>query len=59
MSAKNGKMKLVLRLGEGKSVKPEIILERLLKSQGNYAKMYMVRRTDLYIESSSGELYEP
>ena len=59
MSVKNKTMKLVLRLGEGKSVKPENILENLLKNRGNYAKIYVIRRTNLYIEASTGELYEP
>ena len=59
MSVKNEKMKLVLRLGEGKSIKPEIILKNLLKNKGNYAKIYIIRRTCLYIETSSGELYAP
>jgi hypothetical protein len=59
MSAKDAKIKLILRFGEGKNVKPGNVLEKLLKNEDNYAKIYKIRRTNLYIETSSGELYEP
>jgi radical SAM family uncharacterized protein/radical SAM-linked protein len=59
ISLKSGKIKFVLRFGEGKSVKPEIVLEKLLKNEDNYAKIYIIKRKGLYIETSTGELYEP
>ncbi|MDR2191892.1 MAG: TIGR03960 family B12-binding radical SAM protein [Endomicrobium sp.] len=59
MSVKNAKMKLILRFGEGKNVKPELLLENLLKNKGNYAKIYIIKRANLYIETSSGDIYEP
>lgn len=48
-----------LRFGNGKTVKPEMILKKLLENQENYAKIYDVEKLNLYIELSNGEIYEP
>ena len=54
-----GGLLIRLRFGEGKTVKPEMILIKLLENQENYAKIYEIERNKLYIETSNGELYEP
>ncbi len=55
----NGNLSLFLRFGQGKSVKPGMILKKLLENQENYGKIYHTVRTNLYIETSNGEIYEP
>lgn len=59
MSVENGTLKLILRFGQGKSVKPKLILKKLLENQENYAKIYPTERLNLYIETKNGEIYEP
>ncbi|MDR2427148.1 MAG: TIGR03960 family B12-binding radical SAM protein [Endomicrobium sp.] len=48
-----------LRFGNGKTVKPEMILKKLLENQKNYVRIYNIEKIQLYIEVSSGEIYEP
>lgn len=48
-----------LRFGSGKSVKPEMILKKLLENQENYGRIYEIERTGLYIELSNGNIHEP
>jgi radical SAM-linked protein len=54
-----GSLMMQLRFGNRKTVKPEIILKKLLENQENYAKIYNIEKTKLYIEVSNGEIYEP
>jgi radical SAM-linked protein len=56
---KEGSLIMQLRFGNGKTVKPEMILKKLLENQENYAKIYNVEKIKLYIEGSNGEIYEP
>jgi radical SAM-linked protein len=56
---KSGILQLQLRFSSGKSVKPETVLKKLLGNQDNYDKIYAVERTNLYIETKNGEIYEP
>jgi radical SAM family uncharacterized protein/radical SAM-linked protein len=53
----NDVLKLRLRFGNGKFVKPEIILQKLFEEQGIYGKIYTIERTDLCIETKNGEIY--
>jgi radical SAM family uncharacterized protein/radical SAM-linked protein len=55
----SGVLKLQLRFSSGKSVRPEMVLKKLLKNQDNYDKIYAVERTSLYIETKDGAIYEP
>ncbi|MCA6079311.1 MAG: TIGR03960 family B12-binding radical SAM protein [Endomicrobium sp.] len=55
----NGILKLQLRFGGGRYVKPEAILKKLLGDQYNYGKIYAIERTNLYIETKNGKIYEP
>jgi hypothetical protein len=55
----NGTLKLQLRFGSGKTVKPEAVLNKLLENKENYGRMYAIERTDLYIETKKGELFLP
>ncbi|MDR1195616.1 MAG: TIGR03960 family B12-binding radical SAM protein [Endomicrobium sp.] len=48
-----------LRFGSGKTVKPEMILGKLLENKENYARIYNTEKTKLYVELSNGEIYEP
>ncbi|MDR3125425.1 MAG: TIGR03936 family radical SAM-associated protein, partial [Endomicrobium sp.] len=50
---------LQLRFGSGKTVKPEMILEKLLKLKTGKLKVYSIKRTALYIETSNGTIHEP
>ncbi|MCL2335019.1 MAG: TIGR03936 family radical SAM-associated protein [Endomicrobia bacterium] len=59
MSCENGVLKLLLRFGQGKSVKPGMILKKLLENEEIYAKIYSIERLNLYIETGSGKIYEP
>jgi radical SAM-linked protein len=54
----NGILKLRLRFGVGKTVKPEIILHKIFRNQENYALIYAIERTELYIEIKNGEICE-
>jgi radical SAM family uncharacterized protein/radical SAM-linked protein len=54
-----GILKLQLRFGSGKTLKPELILQKMLENQENFARMYIVERTELYIETKSGQIYKP
>ncbi|MDR2399162.1 MAG: TIGR03960 family B12-binding radical SAM protein [Endomicrobium sp.] len=58
-TSKNGVLKLHLRFGRGKTVKPEMILKKLLENKENYGTMYKIERTNLYIETKKGELFLP
>ncbi|MDR3071424.1 MAG: TIGR03960 family B12-binding radical SAM protein [Endomicrobium sp.] len=53
----NGILKLQLRFGNGKAVKPEAILQKLLEMSENYAKIYAIERTELYIEAKNGQIH--
>ncbi|MDR2251524.1 MAG: TIGR03936 family radical SAM-associated protein [Endomicrobium sp.] len=55
----NGTLKLQLRFGSGKTVKPEAVLNKLLDNKENYGRMYDIERTNLYIETKKGELFLP
>lgn len=55
----NGNLIMHMRFGNSKSVKPELILKKLLENQENYAKIYSIEKSKLYIELSNGEIYEP
>jgi radical SAM family uncharacterized protein/radical SAM-linked protein len=55
----NGILKLQLRFGIGKTVKPEIVLRKILGNQENYALIYAIERTELYVEIKNGEICEP
>ncbi|MDR1696062.1 MAG: TIGR03960 family B12-binding radical SAM protein [Endomicrobium sp.] len=58
-TSENGVVKLFLRFGSGKTVKPEMILKKLLENQENYGRIYRIERANLYIETKTGEMYEP
>jgi radical SAM family uncharacterized protein/radical SAM-linked protein len=58
-SSASGTLKLQLRFGSGKTVKPEAILNKLLENKENYGRMYAIERTNLYIETKKGELFLP
>ncbi|MDR3256398.1 MAG: TIGR03960 family B12-binding radical SAM protein [Endomicrobium sp.] len=51
-----GILKLQLRFGSGKFIKPEMILG-LFENQESYGRMYTIERTNLYIETKSGKMY--
>jgi radical SAM-linked protein len=53
----NNVLKLRLRFGNGKSVKPEIILQKLFEDQEIYGKIYTMERINLYVETKNGEIY--
>ena len=55
----DGILKLQLRFGSGKTIKPEMVLQKILENQENYAKIYAIERTDLYVETRNGQIYEP
>jgi radical SAM-linked protein len=55
----NNVLKLQIRFGSSKTVKPETILNKLLGNKENYGKTYAIERTNLYIETKSGELFLP
>ncbi|MCA6072274.1 MAG: TIGR03960 family B12-binding radical SAM protein [Endomicrobium sp.] len=55
----DGILKLQLRFGSGKTIKPEMVLQKMLENQENYAKIYAIERTDLYVETKNGQIYEP
>jgi radical SAM family uncharacterized protein/radical SAM-linked protein len=55
----NNVLKLQVRFGTSKTVKPEAILNKLLETKENYNKIYSIERTNLYIETKSGELFLP
>ncbi|MDR2437512.1 MAG: TIGR03960 family B12-binding radical SAM protein [Endomicrobium sp.] len=55
----NNVLKLQVRFGSSKTVKPEAILNKLFESKENYNKIYSIERTNLYIETKSGELFLP
>jgi len=57
--SETGSLKLLLRFGSGKSVKPELILNKLLENRTNYATIYEIKRKNLYIETKNGQLYLP
>ncbi|MDR1942295.1 MAG: TIGR03960 family B12-binding radical SAM protein [Endomicrobium sp.] len=52
-------LKMSLYFGESKSVKPEAVLKKLLENHANYATICNIERTNLYIETTDGEIYEP
>jgi radical SAM-linked protein len=57
-----GSLIMQLRFGSGKTVKPEMILKKLLENNEIYAKIYniySIKKIKLYIEGSNGEIYEP
>ncbi|GHT47066.1 hypothetical protein AGMMS49936_07080 [Endomicrobiia bacterium] len=54
-----GVLKLQLRFGSGKTLKPELILQKMLENQENFARIYNVERTELYVETKSGQIYKP
>jgi radical SAM family uncharacterized protein/radical SAM-linked protein len=54
-----GILKLQLRFGSGKTVKPEMILQKMLGNQENYARICAVERTELYVETKNGQIYKP
>jgi len=56
--SENGVLKLQLRFGSGRYVKLETVLKKLLgENQGNCVGA--VERTNLYIETKDGKVYEP
>jgi radical SAM-linked protein len=54
-----GILKLQLRFGSGKTLKPELILQKMLENQENFARICVVERTELYVETKSGQIYKP
>jgi radical SAM-linked protein len=52
-------LKLQIRFGSAKAVKPEAILNKLLRNKEIYDKTYGIERTNLYIETKTGELFLP
>lgn len=54
-----GVLKLQLRFESGKTLKPELILQKMLENQENFARVYNVERTELYVETKSGQIYKP
>jgi radical SAM family uncharacterized protein/radical SAM-linked protein len=56
--SEEGVLKLQLRFGCGKFIKPEIILKKLLENKENYTEIYSVERTKLYVEIKNGTIYE-
>ncbi|MDR2066585.1 MAG: TIGR03960 family B12-binding radical SAM protein [Endomicrobium sp.] len=59
LEIESGDLILQLRFGSGKTVKPEMVLEKLLKLKTGELKVYSIKRTALYIETSNGTMYEP
>jgi radical SAM family uncharacterized protein/radical SAM-linked protein len=59
LKIESGDLILQLRFGSGKTVKPEMVLEKLLKLKTGQLKVYSIKRTALYIEISNGTMYEP
>ncbi|MDR2616563.1 MAG: TIGR03960 family B12-binding radical SAM protein [Endomicrobium sp.] len=59
LKIESGDLILQLRFGSGKTVKPEMVLEKLLKLKTGEFKVYSIKRTALYIETSNGTMYEP
>jgi radical SAM family uncharacterized protein/radical SAM-linked protein len=55
----NGVLRLQLRFSSGKYVRPETILKKLLRNQDSNNRMYDIERTNLYIETKNGKIYEP
>lgn len=55
----NGVLKLQLRFSSGKSIRPETILKKLLRNQDSRDEACAIERTNLYIETKNGEIYEP
>ncbi|MCL2144681.1 MAG: TIGR03960 family B12-binding radical SAM protein [Endomicrobia bacterium] len=53
-----GNLIMLLRFGNGKTVKPEMILKKLLENQENYVKIYEIKKMKLYIEANR-EIYDP
>jgi radical SAM family uncharacterized protein/radical SAM-linked protein len=52
-------LRLKLRTNVGKTINPEVILKKLLLNQKIYNKrMYIVRRTNLYVEIKNGKIYK-
>jgi radical SAM family uncharacterized protein/radical SAM-linked protein len=59
LKVENTDLILQLRFGSGKTVKPEVVLEKLLDSKKDNSKLYNFERTSLYIETSNGQIYNP
>ncbi|MDR3195955.1 MAG: TIGR03960 family B12-binding radical SAM protein [Endomicrobium sp.] len=58
-TSENDALKLQIRFGSGKTVKPEAVLNELLENKENYGRIYDIERTNLYIETKKGELFLP
>jgi radical SAM-linked protein len=52
-------LKLQVRFGSSRTIKPEAILNKLFGIKENYNKFYSIERTNLYIETKFGELFLP
>jgi len=52
-------LKLFLKFGEGKFIKPEAVINKLLENGENYATIYPVKRKNLYVKVSDGSLLIP
>jgi radical SAM family uncharacterized protein/radical SAM-linked protein len=59
LKVENTDLILQLRFGSGKTVKPEIVLKKLLNSKKDSFELYNFERTALYIETVKGQIYEP
>jgi radical SAM family uncharacterized protein/radical SAM-linked protein len=59
LKIENNDLILQLRFGSGKTIKPEIILEKLLKLKIDKPKVYDIERIGLYVELHDGTIYEP
>ncbi|MCL2485416.1 MAG: TIGR03960 family B12-binding radical SAM protein [Endomicrobia bacterium] len=57
--SESGILKLFLRFGSGKTLKPEMILKKLLENKEIYARICHIERVNLYIETKNGEVHEP
>jgi radical SAM family uncharacterized protein/radical SAM-linked protein len=57
LTVQSGILKLQMRFGEGRSVKPETVLNKLLENNENYGKIYNIERTNLYVETKDGKLF--
>ncbi|MDR3330686.1 MAG: TIGR03960 family B12-binding radical SAM protein [Endomicrobium sp.] len=58
LKSENEILRLQLRFGGNKTIKPEIILRMLLKTKEDYARIRVIERTRLYIEIKNAEIYE-
>jgi radical SAM family uncharacterized protein/radical SAM-linked protein len=59
LKIENNDLILQLRFRSGKTIKPEMILEKLLKLKIDKPKVYDIQRSALYVEMHDGTILEP